>query len=305
MTEGTGEGSVLQGLSNDLARAVERAAAATVTIHARRRQPASGIVWAEGGVILTANHVIEREEEIRISLPDGKEAAAMLLGRDAGTDIAILRAQAGDLTPVERGPLPPVGSLVLAVARPGEGPMATLGVVSAVGGPARTWRGGQIDRFIRTDVILYPGFSGGPLVDAAGRAAGMNTSFLSRGSAIAIPVEAVAKVADALVSHGRVRRGYLGISSQPVDLPAAVSARVNRSHGLLILSVVEGGPAETAGVILGDVLTGFAGEAIEDTDDLQRVLAARQTGETASLTVLRGGEPCELSVTIGERPPGS
>src|SRR5712692_2163578 len=214
MTSNAG-GSTLAALSNDLASAVARSAASTVRVDARRRLPASGIVWSSG-VVLTTDHVIEREEEITVGLPDGHEVPATLAGRDPGTDLAILRADTGP-TAIEQGPLPGVGSLVLAVARPdADGPQATLGVVSAVAGPARTWRGGNLDRFIRSDAILYPGFSGGPLVDAEGRAIGINSSYLARGSGIAIPVEVAARVAEALLSHGRVRRGYLGISSQPV-----------------------------------------------------------------------------------------
>ncbi|MGI8553572.1 MAG: S1C family serine protease [Dehalococcoidia bacterium] len=302
-TQSMSEGSVLSALSNDLARAVEQAAAGTVTINARRRQPASGIIWSADGVILTADHVIEREEEIKIGLPDGKEIPATLVGRDPGTDLALLRAAGSGMKAVERGPMPGIGNLVLAVARPDtDGPMATLGVVSAVGGPVRTWRGGQLERFIRSDVILYPGFSGGPLVDANGRAVGINTSHLSRGSGIAIPMETAQRVAEALLSHGKIRRGYLGISSQPVNLPAnATSQAGGQASGLLILRVEPDGPAEKAGLILGDILVSLAGEPVKDVDDLQRLLSGERVGQATPVKVLRGGEPREISVTIGER----
>lgn len=301
MTSSNQGGGVLAGLSNDLANAVERASAAIVRVNARRRQAASGIVWS-AGTIVTTDHVIEREEEITLGLPDGSEIPATLTARDPGTDLAVLKAGTS-LTAIERGPLPGVGSLVLAVARPDDGgPQATLGVVSAIAGPARTWRGGQLDRFVRSDAILYPGFSGGPLVDALGRAVGINSSHLARGSGIAIPVDVAGTVVEALLSHGRVRRGYLGISSQPVALPAAAAQKAaGQTTGLLVLRVEPNAAAERGGVIVGDILIALGGEPVRDVDDLQRLLGADVVGRSVPMRVLRGGEPRELSVQIGER----
>ncbi len=301
MTSSTGDGSALQALSDGLAAAVERAAAATVRVNARQRFPASGVIWS-AGVVLTCDHVIEREEEITIGLPDGHDAPATLAGRDPRTDLAVLRAETGN-NPIQRGETPSVGSLVLAVARPeASGPQATLGVVSAVGGPARTWRGGQLDQFIRSDALLYPGFSGGPLVDATGRAFGINSSFLARGSGIAVPVEVAARVVDALLSHGRVRRGYLGVSTQPVALPAAAAQAGGTGTGLLIVRVEPNSAAERGGLIVGDILTGLGGETVSDVEDLQRLLGGSAVGQAMPARVLRGGEPRELQITIGERP---
>jgi serine protease Do len=300
MTTTNGERSALQALSQSLAQAVERAAATTVRVNARRRIPASGIIWS-AGVVLTSDHVIEREEEITIGLPDGREVPATLAGRDPGTDLAVLRADAGGAA-IERGATPGVGSIVLAVARPeAAGPQATLGVVSAVGGPARTWRGGQLDQFIRSDAVLYPGFSGGPLVDAGGMAIGINSSFLSRGSGIAVPVDVAARVVDALLNHGRVRRGYLGVGTQPVALPASAAQPGTQSTGLLVIRVEPGSAAEQGGVIVGDILIGLGSETVADVEDLQRLLGSNAVGQATSIRVLRGGEPRELQVTIGER----
>jgi S1-C subfamily serine protease len=301
MTTNAGDGGTLVALSNDLARAVERAAGWTVRVNARRRMPASGIVW-NSGVIVTTDHVIEREEEITIGLPDGKEVPATLAGRDPGTDLAVLKAETSGLA-AERGEIPGVGSLVLAIARPDdEGPQATLGVVSAVAGPARTWRGGQLDRFIRSDAVLYPGFSGGPLVDGAGRVIGINSSFLARGSGIAVPVDVVARVADALLSQGRVRRGYLGISSQAVAIPAGLTDKAGgQTSGLLILRVELGSAAEKGALMVGDILIGLGDQAVSDVEDLQRLLGSANVGQATSMRILRGGEPRELSLTIGER----
>lgn len=302
MTSNTQDSGTLAALSNDLAQAVERAAAATVRVSARRRFSASGVIWS-AGVVLTADHVIEREEEISIGLADGREVAATLAGRDPGTDLAVLRADVGEGA-IERGPMPGVGSLVLAVARPDrDGPQATLGVVSAIAGPARTWRGGQLDRFIRSDAVLYPGFSGGPLIDASGRAIGINSSFLARGSGIAVPVDVAARVAELLLSQGRVRRGYLGVSTQPVTLPAGTAQQAGgQTGGLLVVRVEPASAAELGGVMIGDILIGLGGETVADVDDLQRLLGTARVGEATPLRVLRGGEPRELSVTIGERP---
>ena len=286
---------VLAGLSNDLAAAVERASASVVRVNARRRQAASGIIWSTG-TILTTDHVIEREDEITIGLPDRSEIAATLVARDPGTDLAVLKAQTS-LPPIARGPLPGVGSLVLAVARPDDGgPQATLGVISAIAGPARTWRGGQLDQFVRSDAVLYPGFSGGPLVDASGSAIGVNSSHLARGSGIAVPVDVAAAVAEALLSHGRVRRGYLGISSQPVALPANATAQASgQTSGLLLLRIEPGAAAEKAGLMVGDILVGIAGQPVGDVDDLQRFLSGDVVGHSISIRVLRGGEPRELT----------
>jgi S1-C subfamily serine protease len=301
MTTNAGDGGTLVALSSDLVRAVERAAGWTVRVNARRRMPASGIVWSSG-VIVTTDHVIEREEEITIGLPDGKEVPATLAGRDPGTDLAVLKSETGAQA-AERGEIPGVGSLVLAVARPDDdGPQATLGVVSAVAGPARTWRGGQLDRFIRSDAVLYPGFSGGPLVDGAGRVIGINSSFLARGSGIAVPVDVVARVADALLRQGRVRRGYLGISSQAVAIPAGSTDKAGgQTSGLLILRVEAGSAAEKGGLMVGDILIGMGGQAVGDVEDLQRLLGSADVGQATSIRILRGGEPRELSLTIGER----
>lgn len=304
MAESTGESrSVLATLSDNLAQATRRAASATVRVSARRRLAASGIIWATDGTILTADHVVEQDEGIRIGLPDGREVPATLLGRDPGTDLALLRADSVGQVAVERGPLPEVGSLALAIARPDGAVMATLGVVSAVGGPARTWRGGQLDRFIRTDAVLYPGFSGGPLVDAEGRTTGITTSHLWRGTGLAIPMEVAARVVEAILSHGHVQRGYLGVSSQAADLPQAVAGRIGgQTSGLLIMRVEDGAPADKAGVMLGDILVSLGGEPVRDVDDLQRLLTSERVGKSTDVTVLRGGEPKQLTVSIGDRP---
>ena len=294
--------SALTNVSDALAAAVERAAQAIVTVHARRRQPASGVAYA-GGVIVTADHVIEREEEITITLPDGKSVAAKLVGRDAGTDIAVLRPEGGAPAPIALAEGARPGALALAVGRPGSGgPVVSLGVVSAVSGPARTGRGGQIEGFIRTDAVMYPGFSGGPLIDVAGAMLGLNTTGLARGAGLTLTVSTVQRVAGALLAHGKVKRGFLGISSQPIRLPEALAQKLSeQTSGLLIVGTESGGPADTGGVLVGDILVGLAGQPVRDTEDLQGLLGGERIGQATPVRVSRGGELKDLSVIVGER----
>ncbi len=293
-----------QQLSESLAEAVERAASWTVRVSARRRIAASGVVWAAGGVIVTADHVLEQEDAITVGSPDGTEVAAQVVGRDPGTDLAVLRVTDATLPEAERAPESSarVGSLAVAVGRPGASVQASLGVVSAVGGQWRTRRGRQIEGFVRTDATFFPGFSGGPLIDAAGRLIGINTSRFGPGQGISIPVAAAQKVVEVLLARGRISRAYIGIGSQPVALPAALAARVNgQESGLLIVSVEPSSPAERAGLVLGDILVGMNDEVIADAGDLQARLGPDRVGAEVTLRILRGGEPLSLAATLGER----
>lgn len=297
--------TTLTGLSDALAAAVEKAGASTVLVSARRRIPASGIIWTADGAILTSDHVIERDEDIKVIVPDGRELPATIVGRDPGSDLAMLKIQGTGFAPAERSPEGTVriGNIVLAVGRPSPGdPMASFGVISAIGGAWRTFRGTSVEGYIRSDTTFFPGFSGGPLIDAAGRMVGINSSRLGRGTGLTIPVAAAALVADDLLKRGRVRRAYLGISSQAAKLPPALAARLDgQDTGLLIVTVEPGSPADVAGIGLGDILVKFAGSAVTDTDSLQILLGANRVGDATPVTILRGGEPRELTVTVGER----
>lgn len=297
------ETTVLAQVSDGLAAAVETAAASTVVVSARRRFPASGIAWTDSAV-LTADHVVERDE-IEVVLPDGKKLTATVAGRDPGSDVAVLKVPAGSLTPAVHAPAgsAKVGSLVLAVGRPNsEGPMASLGVVGAVGGPWRTFRGTEVDGYLRTDTTFYPGFSGGPLIDSEGRVVGMNSSRLGRGAGLTIPVAALERIVTDLLAGGKVRRAYLGISSQVAKLPSALSTLVGgRETGLLIVSVEQDSPADTGGILIGDILVELAGQPIADTDALQAQLGPSRIGQATPASVLRGGELKALTLTVGER----
>jgi S1-C subfamily serine protease len=302
---GTGAGSMLSTLSDELAAAVNSGASGVVTVNARRRMPASGIVWQADGLVVTANHVVERDEEITLGLADGRTVDARLVGRDPGTDLALLRTDAGGLEPAPRSGIEPkIGHLVLAIGRPGpSGPMASFGAISTVGGPWRTPNGATVDGYLRADVAMLPGFSGGPLVDGAGGVLGLNSSTLGRGGGLTVPNGAIEAVVAALQAHGRVRRGYLGIGTQGVTLPDALVAAhgLPTARALLITSVEGGSPAEQGGLLLGDVIVAVEGTTVSEVEHLQDQLSGDRVGRPVALRLVRGGEPREVSVTVGER----
>lgn len=293
---------VLQNLSNDLAATVETASRSIVRVEGRRRMAASGIVLAEDGLIVTAHHVVERDENIRIGLPNGEKVTATLAGRDPTTDIAVLRAQSGGLTPANwLTDGAKVGHLVLAIGRPDADVQATLGIVSAVGEAWRTSAGGTIDSYLQTDVVMYPGFSGGALVSAGGQILGMNSSALARGVSLTIPAVTIQRVAQTLQQHGRVRRGFLGVSAQPVRLPANIAETVGQESGLLIAGVESNSPAEQGGLLLGDTLIALDGQPVRHMDDLLAALSGDRVGKSVTARIVRGGQTQDLNVTIGER----
>jgi S1-C subfamily serine protease len=302
---------LLTTLSDEISGAIQRASQAVVTVDARRQVAASGMIWPSGsGIVVTADHVVERDEDITVRLADGRKVAATVAGRDPGTDIAVLRltlpASSAVPAPAELAPLDSVkiGHVALAIGRPGEGAtMATFGIVSAIGGNWRTARGGTVESYVRADVALYPGFSGGPLVDTQGRIIGLNSWHLAGGQELAIPSQAVSSTVQTLLTQGRVRRAYLGVTSQPVALPDALRQKVGlqQNTGLVLVGVEAGSPAEQAGLLLGDVLVAFAGKPIADPQDLQAALGTATVGTPATVTVIRGGERKDVTVTPGER----
>lgn len=296
--------NVLVELSDALADAAEKAGRATVLVNARRRMPASGIVY-DSDLVLTADHVIEREEGIKVGLADGTEVSARLAGRDAGSDLAVLRLErlAGALAEATKSPAR-LGQLALALGRPSsDGLEASLGTVSAIGGPIRTGRGGMLERYLRTDSISYPGFSGGPLVAADGTVLGLNTSGLANGTAVTVPADVAWRIADTLVKHGRIKRGYLGIRSQMVEIPDVSQKRLKREQatGLLIMGVEKDSPAATGGLIVGDILVGVADARVLHHDELFSRLNDDLAGKATPIEILRGGEPQRLNVLIGEK----
>lgn len=292
----------LLSLSNELAGAVERIAPSIVAVHARRRLPSTGIHWRPG-IVVTAEHTVRAEDGLTVET-EGRSHPATLVGRDPGTDLAVLKITTDlDGPPAPRGDdgALRVGHMVLAL---GYGPRASWGVISALGPRWRTWRGGEIDRLVRLDLVLYPGFSGGPLVDAAGHVVGVNTSALARDSRLAVPVTTVGRVVDELLRQGHVSRGYLGIGMQPVRLPEGLRAGLGLpgDGGLIVVTVEPDGPAARAGLLLGDVLVALDGVPTADLDDVQGRLGGDRIGTTVTALVVRAGARAEVRVTVGERP---
>jgi S1-C subfamily serine protease len=289
--------------SGDFTGAVARAADSIVAIHARPRIPSSGIHW-RAGVIVAASHTIKRDQDITVTVARTGSATgstesrtATLAGRDPTTDLAVLRVDGSGLAVSEivSSDTLAVGQPVLAVGRPGADVTASFGIVSALGGAWRTWRGGVVDRAIRLDLSVLDGFSGGALVTASGAIAGLNNSALARGAAFALPVSTVERIVDQLLASGRIRRGYLGVGVQPVRLR-------DGSVGSIIVGVEPESPADHGGLLLGDVLTAIDGAAVADADDLMTALAGDRIGKTATVRVIRAGEAREMPITIAERP---
>jgi S1-C subfamily serine protease len=283
--------NLLAALSNELAGAVRAAEASVVAVHGRPRYGSSGVVWRPG-TIVTAEHTLQ-EDEVNVTLPDGRSVAARVAGRDAGTDLAVLQLDGLDAPPAAAAPpaaLEP-GRLAMVLGRTAEtGINATLGVLSAVGGEFRTWRGGVIDRYVRLDVTLFPGTSGGLVIGSDGRALGIATSALSRLAPIAITAATVSRTVDEILAKGHVSRPYLGVGLQAVQL------------GVIVLSVEPGGPAEAAGLLVGDILQALNGKTLADPADVQAALAGHAPGAAVALRVLRGGNPVDVPVTLAERP---
>ncbi|HSR98792.1 MAG TPA: trypsin-like peptidase domain-containing protein [Kofleriaceae bacterium] len=322
--------NVFHALDQALAAAVEAAARSVVHVARGHGNGGTGIAWASDLVISASFHTPDRttvgiasddgevDRRSRIAGggdPDGSADGARVLprgidrrdaeviGRDPGTDVALLRVAGGGLTPAtfrDLGSLA-VGNLALALGRPGRSVRASLRAIGVLGPAIRTPHGGKLDRYVESDRQVPRGFAGGPLIDADGAVIGMNTRTLFRGEDLAIPTQTLRRVVDELAAHGGIRRGYLGVGAYPAQLPAALAQLAGRDRGALVASVEDGAPAALAGVLVGDILVELAGTPITDPDSLRLALGDRP-GETLELTVLRGGAKLALSVTLGSRP---
>jgi len=289
-------------LSDVFAAIVEKSSASVVRVEARRRSPSSGIVWSSDGLVITAQHAVERDEEIEVGFFDGRTAEAKLVGRDAGSDVGLLRVAATDLeVPSWSTAEPKVGHLVLSVARPGRTARASMGIVSAVSGEWRSPAGGRLERYLQTDIALQPGFSGSLLVDARGNALGMNTASLLRGHSLAVPTETLRRVAEALIAHGRMRRAFVGLGSMPIRLPVKAARASGQESALLVIAVQPDGPADLSGVLLGDALLALDGQALTQVDDLIEALTEERIGAELKFRILRAGEVREIPVRAGAR----
>jgi S1-C subfamily serine protease len=290
--------------SNELADAVERAGNSVIAVLDGGREGVSGTIWRDG-VAITAEHTIRGLDEVTILLPSGSKAKARVAGRDHGTDIAILEVPGGlAAASIADESQSRVGDIVLAIGRrESEGIAATYGMISAIGGPWRTWQGARVDRWLRLDLNPFTGFSGGPIVNARGEAIGMATSGPRR-SAVTIPVSTVNRVVDQLQHGGRIARGYLGVGMQPVAFPegARNSLGINPETGLLVVAVAPGSPTEQAGILLGDIIVMVEGALIQNLQSLQPALDGENIGKPIALDIVRGGQLAKISVTVGEKP---
>lgn len=293
-------------LSGELAQAAERAGGSVVCVHAGHRHASSGVIWQKG-LVVTTSHTVP-DTEVNVINAQGKVLAAEFAGRDPSTDLAVLKLpENAEAPPANIGEARglKVANLVLALGRTRRGNLvASSGLISGLMGPWRTWRGGEIDQFVRPDLVLYPGFSGGPLINSAEQVLGINTSGLRRGVPITIPSSTVTRIVQELVERGHIARPYLGLAMQSVVLPLELRNKLNlsTSSGALIMHVEPEGPAGKAGILLGDIVTAMRGEPIEDSDDIQIQLGRSRVGESVAISLIRGGERREVSVKLGERP---
>jgi S1-C subfamily serine protease len=287
-------------LSNALAGAVERAAGSVFAVHGRPRLPSTGVQW-RAGLIVTASHTVEPDREVTLTAPDGRTLSARVAGRDPGLDIAVLRAEVEGVPVADIGDDGDlrIGHLVLAL---GAGPRASAGIVSAL--DIRGGRHPVAGEILAVDLTLYPGFSGGPLVDVLGRVIGITTSGVSRHLQCAVRAATVTRLAEHVVRGGKIPRAYLGVGTQPVVLPDHLRERLNLAQrtAVIVVNVTPDSPAAAAGLVIGDVIVSIAGHAIAEPGDLLAVLQPDRVGKTVTTSILRGGEPRELQVTVGERP---
>jgi S1-C subfamily serine protease len=294
----------LVAFSDAAAELVEQTASSLVAVHGGNRWSSSGVHWRPG-VIVTAEEVLERDEDIKVTLPGGRVVAASLAGRDSSTDVAVLRFQSDGLPAAptaDAASLRP-GHIVLALGNHEGAPIASLGIV-AIAGPAwHSLRGGTIDSLIRLDLTLSPAAEGGAVVDVQGRVVGMAV-LGPRRRALAIPTSTIDRVADQLLAKGHVFRGYLGAGLQPVRLgrPSIGAQPPGSGRGILIASIDPDGPAARAGLLVGDIVTTWNAKPVDRVREVMRLLGSESIGKTIDLGLLRGGAPTTLKVVIGERP---
>lgn len=287
--------STILDLSSDLAGAVARASNGVVAVHGGRCETASGVAWNEHHVV-TAAHALEHESELEVTVGDAR-VPATLVGADPASDLAVLRVER-DLTPLSRAEAatPRVGEIALALSRSARGLRARLGVVARVSGAFRLGPGVEVERYVESDIVPAPGLAGSALVDAEGALIGLNATGVVRGVLVALPGSAVSRVVDAITTHGHVRRAKLGVALERVELPQAVAARRGARRGLIVLAVAPGGPAERAGILLGDVILGVGGKAVERVDELAGALDESKIGLELAVELLRSGAEQVLSV---------
>jgi S1-C subfamily serine protease len=288
-----------QQLSRDLSTAVSKTAPALVFSRGRRGRAASGTIL-DAGEIVVSDHLLDADQQVRLHTATG-EITARVVGRDAGTDLALLQIDGGTLAPASLAKdAPAVGEVVVAVGRSWTGLIAYPGFVTQLSGPHHVWPGFRLEQAIHTTLEPFSGFSGGALVNASGEVVGISTSALERGRGVAIPIADVGRVVESLRRHGRLRRGYLGITSMPIAVPVRQRSE-GAERGLLVTSVAPDSPADKAQLLVGDIVFAIDGSPAKRPDDLAGHLTGDRVGQVSVLRVVRGLQPIQLDVTVGER----
>ena len=301
------ERSTWSKLSEEIAEAVEQAGKSVVGVQSRQRHASSGVVWRPE-IVVTTDHTVRRGEELAVILEEGESVAASIVGRDPATDLAVLKLSAARNLPnaaIAKSTDIKVGQLVVAVARSRRGNLvASSGILSGVMGAWRTWHGGEIDRFLRPDLTMYPGFSGGALIDSSRQVLGINTTGLRRGTCTTIPPATLNRVVDELLAKGHIARPDLGLAMQPVRIPESLRTKLNLTNetGLLVVHVEANGPADQAGLMIGDILLGFGGASPEELFEFRQHLHSKQIGDKVDVSIVRGGARSNVVVSVGERP---
>jgi serine protease DegQ len=302
--------SQLVELSNALALATEQAAANVVAVHSEPRGSASGVIWRPS-VIVTSEHALRRDEDIRVTLADGSVAQATLVGRDPSTDLAVLKCAEATSAITSPGVGDPAslkpGSLILAVGRTrASGPVAAFGAVSLVAAERKTWTGVSLTPYIRLDVSIQPTAVGGAVIDAAGKIFGVITPRFGRFGSTLTPAATVNNVVDTLLEKGRIPRGYLGVGLQPVRVPESLRQTLKREErtAVIVLEIEPNSPANRAGLMIGDIIVSLGGNTVSRLEDIHSKLHGSAIGKTFAIGFVRGGALQQAEITVAERPHG-
>ena len=287
----------LHALSNQLADVIASIAPSVVQV-----QRASGVVYADG-IVLANARALGRENGAHIQTHDGRTLEAELHGWDPATGLALLRAAGLNIAPATQAGEPArVGNLAVAVARSWSNAVtASVGIVSVIGGPLRTGHRRSIAEVIRTTAPMHEGFAGGAFIDMSGKIIGIATAASIRGLGVIIPAPIAWKTAAALLQHGRMRRGYIGIAAQPARLADRQRGGEQWEHALLVVDVRPGSPAEKGGLLVGDLLVAFDGQPVETPEDLLELLAEDRVGKEVPVRLLRGDNVTDVRVTVADR----
>lgn len=298
--------NVLTQFSEQLSDLVSNISNSVVGVRGRHRNAATGVLWQDE-LIVTSAHAIRRKGEVKVVTGNGEEHLAKIAGIESSLDLALLKIEKSDLKVPEIDDTWSfkVGNLAVAAGRGSDGSIgACLGMIGNVSGPWHRWGGTEIDRYIELDMRLVPGFSGSPLLNTEGKIIGTVTRMLSSHATVVIPADTINGLIEPLLKRGTLSRGYIGVGLYHAAVPAAISNKLKQKQdeGLVIISLEEDGPAENAGVMIGDIFLSINGESVTEAQDVQKILAPDTIGNEISVTYLRGGEEKQLNILVSERP---